>query len=205
MNDDKKAGVLAAIDSERAYQDLHWTQQGDTQGVPNRLTVGEFLLLLGEYHAQARTAWSREPKPESATLHVMRKIAGIAVNCMEQHGVPRREWSEEETAVRTVPAQRAEVYDALAGERAYQDAQWPGGGNATAGMVRRTVGDELMLIGEYLRRAAAEWAAEAAPERHTLHVVRKIAGIAYRCMEQHGAPLRDTDDPPRKHPNTASG
>lgn len=83
-----RADVYAAIDSERAYQDKLWPQD---EGDQPRLSVGEFLLLVEEYAAHARAKWVKESKPELATLDGIRKIAGIAVNCMEQHGAPRRE------------------------------------------------------------------------------------------------------------------
>jgi hypothetical protein len=49
------------------------------------------VLLIEEYAARARHEWSKEKRPEDITLGFVRKIAGIAVNCMEQHGAPRRE------------------------------------------------------------------------------------------------------------------
>lgn len=76
-----------AIDSEREYQDKLWQNQ---EGGPNNLTIGEFILLIEEYAAQARNAWSKEVKPEMTALNAVRKIAGIAVGCMEQHGAPHR-------------------------------------------------------------------------------------------------------------------
>lgn len=82
--------VYAAIDGERAYQDNLWTIEEDGQDVPNPLTIGEFVLLLEEYAAQARKLWAGEKKPEGKTLDVMRKCAAIAVHCMEQHGAPPR-------------------------------------------------------------------------------------------------------------------
>ena len=82
--------VYAAIDTERDYQDAKWPQDGRPEA-PNPLSVGEFLLLIEEYAAKARTEWANEKKPEERTLREIRKIAGIAVNCMEQHGAPHRE------------------------------------------------------------------------------------------------------------------
>ena len=88
-----RAEVYSAVDSERNYQDHHWPQDGFSPDdeEPNQLTVGEFVLLLDEYASKARAVWTTEKKPEGLTLDVVRKIAGIAVNCMEQHGAPRRE------------------------------------------------------------------------------------------------------------------
>ena len=82
-----RSEVYEAIDTERAYQDRLWQNQA---GGPNNLTVGEFLLLAEEYLAQARAAWSKEVKPEVNALESIRKVAGIVVNCMEQHGAPHR-------------------------------------------------------------------------------------------------------------------
>lgn len=81
--------VYDAIDTERAYQDSLWPQDG-SPGAPNPLTIGEFVLMLEEYAARARAEWTAEKKPEHRTLGIVRKVAAIAVNCMEQHGAPRR-------------------------------------------------------------------------------------------------------------------
>ena len=85
-----RAEVYKAIDSERAYQ--------DTFVLPERQyyqthTLGEFILMLNQYAAQSMQKWthstdSTDSYPES--LHEVRKIAAIAVSCMEQHGAPKR-------------------------------------------------------------------------------------------------------------------
>jgi hypothetical protein len=82
-----RAEVYLAIDTERAYQDSLWPGHG---APANPLTIAEFLLLIEEYAVKARSEWIREKKPETNTLHVFRKIAGITVNAMEQHGAPTR-------------------------------------------------------------------------------------------------------------------
>jgi hypothetical protein len=85
----ERSAVYAAIDTERDYQDARWPQQ-NAPDAPNPLTIGEFILLLEEYVEKARVEWAMEKKPEQRTLHFIRKAAGIAVNCMEQHGAPKR-------------------------------------------------------------------------------------------------------------------
>lgn len=87
--------VYLAIDSERAYQDRLWPGPNDGS---NRLEAGEFLPLLAEYVRQAEAVWVKEPKQRDGeglelprTMDAIRKVAGIAVNCMEQHGAPLRE------------------------------------------------------------------------------------------------------------------
>ncbi len=84
---DSRQAAYEAIDSERDYQDSLWPGHTD---VANPLTIGEFLLLIDQYVHFARDQWVVESKPELETLHDIRKIAGIAVNCMEQHGAPKR-------------------------------------------------------------------------------------------------------------------
>jgi hypothetical protein len=97
--------VYKAIDSELDYQASLWKDPDDNEA-PNPLTVGEFILLAEEYAAQARQVWRGESKQlaytdsgkcyytEVQTLEFMRKIAGIAANCMTQHGAPQREGFE---------------------------------------------------------------------------------------------------------------
>lgn len=83
-------------------------------------------------------------------------------------------------------ATRQEVYEAVNTEREYQDKTWrQNPGHETS------VGEAILLIEEYVARARLEWTGEPAPELQTLHIIRKIAGVAVRCMEQHGAPKRD--------------
>lgn len=93
----KREEVYKAIDSERAYQNSQWPNaQWDGNGeVPaNPLSIGEFILLLNEYVDKARNAWTIEKAPELNTLEFIRKIAGITVNAMEQHGAPQRKGFE---------------------------------------------------------------------------------------------------------------
>lgn len=54
---------------------------------------------------------------------------------------------------------------------------------------QHTVAEELVLMKVYLDRAMQLWAGRPTQES-TLDCVRKIAGIAVRCMEHHGAPPR---------------
>lgn len=81
-----REAAYAALDSERDYQNTVWGVDGE----PNPLTIGEFLLNIEEQVAKARAQWANEPKPEVMTLEFVRKIGGLTVNCMEQHGAPLR-------------------------------------------------------------------------------------------------------------------
>lgn len=78
---------------------------------------------------------------------------------------------------------RTQVHQAINGERDYQDG---------ISSLRLTIGEELLLLEEYIARARKRWTGEfVQPEIQTLGVIRKVAGIAVRCMEHHGAPERN--------------
>ena len=83
--------VYAAIDQERDYQD------NVVKTDPKRFnanstfphSVGDYLTLLSTYLRKAQDDWSLNAGVE-ASLHQVRKIAAIAVHCMEDHGAPLR-------------------------------------------------------------------------------------------------------------------
>ena len=86
--------VYNAIDTERDYQDRLPTTRSThpvrprTDGQPH--TVGDYCTMLRYYAGQLDEAWTMNAGDAEA-LEVMRKIAGIAVHCMEDHGAPRRQ------------------------------------------------------------------------------------------------------------------
>jgi hypothetical protein len=80
-------------------------------------------------------------------------------------------------------ASRAEVYAAIDSERAYQET-----------LARNDVTDQrpleqLALIRQVLAEIDHDWYYN--PGQVDMDKVRKIAGIAVRCMAQHGAPGRE--------------
>lgn len=84
--------VYAAINSERDYQTRVWRENaGLKPGEPVR-TVAEELLMLEDYVARARTAWTNAPRETEVaiTTDILRKCAGICVRAMENHGAPLR-------------------------------------------------------------------------------------------------------------------
>lgn len=84
--------VYLAIDSERSYQDYLKKDRTSNPTDGTRSidhTVGDFVTMLQHYQNELTAAWTQNPGDMSA-LHTIRKIAGIAVNCMEQHGAPLR-------------------------------------------------------------------------------------------------------------------
>lgn len=86
----KRNLVYAMIDGERDYQNeqiakFNWNE-------PKR--VGEFLTILRVYLTKAENAWvtdSDNAKPEERqSLHEIRKLAALAIACLESHGAPPR-------------------------------------------------------------------------------------------------------------------
>lgn len=82
--------VYKAVDGERDFQDMFVLPE---RRYYQTHTLGEFILMLGQYADQAREKWTHhsdgiDGHPES--LHEIRKLAALAVRCMEQHGAPLR-------------------------------------------------------------------------------------------------------------------
>ncbi len=86
---------------------------------------------------------------------------------------------------------RYQVYEAIDGERAYQDniiAKDPARHDATVD-ADHSVGAYLTMLDAYVRKAQDAWTDHGGHDK-ALDVIRKIAGIAVHCMEDHGAPHR---------------
>ncbi len=81
--------VYDSIDSERAYQDAQKGNSKRHEGQPP-MTPGEYILCMEKCLADARNDWYR-PDGGKSCLNYVRKVAALAVGCMELHGSPRRE------------------------------------------------------------------------------------------------------------------
>lgn len=79
-----RSEVFSAINGERDHQDKKWGSIGDH---PHE--VGSWILIMESLLADARKAWQSATGDRDA-LDEIRKVAGTAVACMEQHGVPTR-------------------------------------------------------------------------------------------------------------------
>lgn len=154
-----RAEVYAAIDSERAYQDSTWPE-----GDPRPLSTGEGILLIEHYHARALT--------ELKALDPIRKIAGIAVLCLENHGGSTRDTHRS--------LSREEVYALID-----QDCE-----ALVAPNEKPPIAWELANMRHVLLQARSAWASERRPELGALYRIREIAALAVRCLENHGAPMR---------------
>lgn len=80
----ERAEVYEIIDTERDYQQIKWPD--------NYHEVGAYLTMLRTYLNEAEDNWwTRNSGDDIPVLNSIRKIAGISVACMEEHGAPRRE------------------------------------------------------------------------------------------------------------------
>lgn len=77
---------------------------------------------------------------------------------------------------------RVRAFDAIESERQYQK-------QLNANDAAMSVEAELLLLEEYIAKARTVWTGTFGDDRETptRHFFRKIAGIACRAMENHGA------------------
>ena len=87
--------VFTAIESERDYQDDKW-------GLEDTHSLEEWVLYMEEYLSKARNALV-EAEDEDEALENVRKVAGLAVAAMQDHGAPQREGYEKDQEILTCP------------------------------------------------------------------------------------------------------
>jgi len=82
--------VYDAINGERDYQNRKWNPQTTTSDGIHSLE--EWYTYIEDYVNEAKHILSRLPKQEAdlQALHIMRKVAAMAVCAMEQHGASQR-------------------------------------------------------------------------------------------------------------------
>lgn len=78
--------VFSKIVQERDYQDHMCT----LNGIPLQPTVEGEIVMIKTYVDKMLVMWTENPNNKSV-LSEMRKIAGIAVRCLENHGCPKRD------------------------------------------------------------------------------------------------------------------
>lgn len=85
--------VYQAIDGERDYQTRVWRENAGLEPTAPVRTVAEELLMLEDYVARARKAWTDAPRATEIhiTTDILRKCAGICVRALENHGAPSRQ------------------------------------------------------------------------------------------------------------------
>lgn len=82
--------VYKAIDSEREYQNLKWTPEVLTN-LRNH-SFEDWFVYIEDYVQEAKHILTREAKPgcDIKAREIMRKVAGLAVAALEQHGATIR-------------------------------------------------------------------------------------------------------------------
>ena len=81
-----------------------------------------------------------------------------------------------------VEVRRQNAFRAVELERNYQDS-----------LIRERlpIGEEIALLLKYSHRALDKWTEDIHDiQKDSLIEIRKLAAIAVRCMENHGAPIR---------------
>lgn len=86
----ERSRVYELINGERDYQDKLWNEHTTTSG--GKHSVTEFLVYIRDYTEEALHILSRNPEPEASerASENVRKIAALAVVCMEQNGAKSR-------------------------------------------------------------------------------------------------------------------
>jgi hypothetical protein len=86
----KSDDVFNAIVSERVYQARKWgVRQDDETFVEPKHSVGDFLVYMQNYLDKAFAQATNETD-DYWPLEEIRKVAALAVACMEQHGASWR-------------------------------------------------------------------------------------------------------------------
>jgi hypothetical protein len=86
----RRAEVFRAIDSERRYQNAQRGNAKRHANMPPVMTPGECILTMEKCLNDARVAWYA-PEGGTACLEHLRKVAAVAVQCMENYGAPIRQ------------------------------------------------------------------------------------------------------------------
>jgi len=90
----ERTDVYKCLDTERDYQDLRWSVRRNENGTPDAEKPPIEWITYIEYHLnEAKNAVYNLEDEE--TLAQVRKVAALAVRCLELHGCPERVIPEE--------------------------------------------------------------------------------------------------------------
>lgn len=85
----ERRDVYKRIDTERDYQDLRWSPRREKNGTPDEQKPPAEWINYMEYHlSAAKNAVYHLDTVEA--LAQVRKVAALAVRCLELHGCPER-------------------------------------------------------------------------------------------------------------------
>lgn len=83
-----RENVYKCIDGEREYQNkLNWNHK-------DHPSLEAEILLMEEYLLKARQQWTNSDD-DTLALDIIRKITGMGVRCLENHGCPERQIKNE--------------------------------------------------------------------------------------------------------------
>jgi hypothetical protein len=87
---------------------------------------------------------------------------------------------------------RLGVFHAISGEREYQERKWNAQTTTSGG--KHVLAEWILYMQDYLDEARKQLSRNPEPEasRLALHTVRKVTALGVACMEQLGAPERET-------------
>lgn len=94
MRDSAREAAYAAIDTERDYQESKWGGSASSGEPGAGRSIDEFALYIQGY-ANDLANVAAHTLDATEKLNFVRKVGGLAVACMEQHGAPHR-FTEEE-------------------------------------------------------------------------------------------------------------
>ena len=90
----ERTEVYKCLDTERDYQDLKWSTRRTLDGTPDEEKPPAEWISYIEYHVSAAKNEVYVLDTPAALAHV-RKVAALAVRCLELHGCPERVIPEE--------------------------------------------------------------------------------------------------------------
>lgn len=85
----ERSEVYKRIDGERDYQDRKWSPRREANGIPDEEKPPIEWITYIEWHLNEAKKAVYELEDEEVLAQV-RKIAGLAVRCIELHGCPER-------------------------------------------------------------------------------------------------------------------
>lgn len=86
--------VYKRLDTERDYQDARWSPRRDKNNTPDEEKPPAEWINYIEYHISKAKEEVYLLNDEEALAHV-RKVAALAIRCLELHGCPERVIPEE--------------------------------------------------------------------------------------------------------------
>jgi hypothetical protein len=80
--------VVKELKRERDYQGHICA----TKGFPDEPTIEGEIIMLKTYVDKVMPLWTKKQNDKEVVLSEIRKIAGIAIRCLENHGCPKRDY-----------------------------------------------------------------------------------------------------------------